>query len=200
MPDEYYQSSYTGQQIDNAIGRIINGELDKLVEGASTAAEAAQNILDGVNEAIASIPPGSTPIINDLTTGGVSMALSAEMGKLLGAHAQRHATGGVDPITPAMIGAVALNDKPFNYYFGNGDATSRDIPIGGTGNVCVIYDSTGQSMAICTPAGAIYKNSGSGMISYFDSSALRFSDGVLTVATANSALNYNGGAYFYQVL
>ena len=52
---------------------------------AEQAAEAAENALEGVREAIENIPEGTaTPIVNDLTTGGESMALSAEMGKVLG--------------------------------------------------------------------------------------------------------------------
>lgn len=52
---------------------------------AEQAAEAAESALEGVREAIENIPEGTaTPIVNDLTTGGASMALSAEMGKVLG--------------------------------------------------------------------------------------------------------------------
>lgn len=52
---------------------------------AEQAAEAAESALEGVREAIENIPEGTaTPIVNDLTTGGESMALSAEMGKVLG--------------------------------------------------------------------------------------------------------------------
>lgn len=84
MSDNYYQSGYSGAQIDEAIGRIINGEVNKLAANAANAASAAQSALKGVQTAIDNIPEGSTPIVNDLSTGGVSMALSAEMGKALG--------------------------------------------------------------------------------------------------------------------
>lgn len=50
---------------------------------SQTAAENATSVLDGIKDAINNIPEGDTPIINDLTTGGKSMALSAEMGKFL---------------------------------------------------------------------------------------------------------------------
>lgn len=83
MSEEYYQSGYTGSQIDHAIGRIVNGELDDLVSGAASAATAAQSALSGVQMAIKNIPEGSTPIVNDLATGGATMALSAEQGKVL---------------------------------------------------------------------------------------------------------------------
>lgn len=97
MPEEYYQSAHTGEQIDNAISRIVSGEFDKLAEDAvsagKTAANAAANAAGceagaqeawtGVQNAIKNIPPGSTPIVNDLTTGGANLALSAEQGKVL---------------------------------------------------------------------------------------------------------------------
>lgn len=51
---------------------------------AENAKTAAQSALTGVQNAIKNIPAGSTPIVNDLTTGGATSALSAEMGKVLG--------------------------------------------------------------------------------------------------------------------
>jgi len=50
---------------------------------AENAKNAAQSALSGVQTAIQNIPAGETPIVNDLTTGGATMALSAEMGKKL---------------------------------------------------------------------------------------------------------------------
>ena len=78
-----YQSVWEGKQIDDGLGRIINGELDKLAGQAATSAQYAQAAERGVKDALANIPEGETPIINDLTTGGARMALSAEMGKKL---------------------------------------------------------------------------------------------------------------------
>ncbi len=43
MAEEYYQSAYTGEQIDNAIGRIVNGEIDQLASSASASATEAAN-------------------------------------------------------------------------------------------------------------------------------------------------------------
>ena len=51
---------------------------------AENAKTAAQSALAGVQEALNNLPAGDTLIINDLTTGGASAALSAEMGKVLG--------------------------------------------------------------------------------------------------------------------
>lgn len=51
---------------------------------ATVCESSAREAWTGVQNAIKNIPAGSTPIIDDLTTGGASMALSAEMGKVLG--------------------------------------------------------------------------------------------------------------------
>lgn len=104
MAQEYYQSAYTGAQFDSAIGRIVSGEFDELARGAVeasgravesaeisktaeanavSASEASQNVYVNVQKAIDTIPSGSTIVINDLTTGGTTAALSAEQGKVL---------------------------------------------------------------------------------------------------------------------
>lgn len=62
----------------------ITGYVKPYADAAQAASEAAESALEGVREAIEAIPEGAaTPIVNDLTTGGTSMALSAEMGKKL---------------------------------------------------------------------------------------------------------------------
>lgn len=44
MAENYYKSVYTGQQIDNTLGRVINGEIDAAVNKASAfASEAKQH-------------------------------------------------------------------------------------------------------------------------------------------------------------
>ena len=50
---------------------------------ASASASAAQSAYKGVQTALNNLPEGDTLIINDLTTGGVKAALSAEQGKVL---------------------------------------------------------------------------------------------------------------------
>lgn len=69
---------------------FAEGAAERYVDSATNAAERAesarkdaQSALTGVQTAIKNIPAGSTPIVNDLTTGGVTLALSAEQGKKL---------------------------------------------------------------------------------------------------------------------
>ena len=81
-------------------GKVVKG----LVEPY---ANAAQSAYEGVKEALDNIPAGATVIVNDLTTGGTTAALSAEQGKVLGAHiSDKNNPHGV---TAAQVGAVALS-------------------------------------------------------------------------------------------
>lgn len=69
----------------NLRAALYKAYLQGFVDAASAASEEAAAALAGVKDAINNIPEGAaTPIVNDLTTGGASMALSAEMGKELG--------------------------------------------------------------------------------------------------------------------
>lgn len=95
--------SREGEDTDNA--KYYAGEAEKSAKNAKENASSAYDsavksqtsannaerseqesldILNGIREAINNIPPGSTPIVNDLLTGGISSALSAEQGRLLG--------------------------------------------------------------------------------------------------------------------
>ena len=143
MPETYYQSAHTGQQIDNAISRIASGEFDKLADDAVAAGASAQNAavsaqqaktsaesaLTGIQTAIKNIPAGATPIVNDLTTGGVTMALSAEQGKVL-----RQI---IAALTAADMGAVALDGS---------NAMTGNLLLEKAGGIStVLYDSTANS-------------------------------------------------------
>lgn len=69
----------------NLRGALYKAYLQGFADAAEAASEEAAAALAGVRDAINNIPDGAaTPIVNDLTTGGTSMALSAEMGKVLG--------------------------------------------------------------------------------------------------------------------
>lgn len=78
----------------------ITGYVKPYADTAQAASAAAESALEGVKEAIDNIPEGvATPIVNNLTTGGTSMALSAEMGKVLKSE--------LEGITSEDIGAIA---------------------------------------------------------------------------------------------
>lgn len=44
MEDNYYKSDYTGKEIDESIGRIVHGDIDRLAERAETAATKAESV------------------------------------------------------------------------------------------------------------------------------------------------------------
>ena len=82
---------------------------------AVSASTAAQNALTGVENALKKIPSGSTPIINDLTTGGTKAALSAEMGKKLSEQIKGY--------TFTSLSEIGLSDTNFQ------DAAQQLLPL-----------------------------------------------------------------------
>lgn len=78
------------QQSASAAAQSANSAAQNAAQTGSDAASAAQNASKtasdrkAIQSAIDNIPPGSVPVINNLTTGGAAAALSAEQGKLLG--------------------------------------------------------------------------------------------------------------------
>ena len=78
--------SVTGALFKSFAQAATKGYAESASKDAATAVgakDAAQSALHGVRDALDNLPEGDTLIINDLTTGGASAALSAEMGKTL---------------------------------------------------------------------------------------------------------------------
>ena len=86
-------------------------------------------------------------------------------------------------------------NKPSGSYTGNGSDTSRTISTGGIGEVCLVRSSVG--IAFLTPNGSIFANASSGVI-YTENAT--FSDGVITIKSANDIVNASGVTYHYKVL
>lgn len=83
------QAEQLQEQIDAVLGTIhqANESAESAAQSAESAEENAgksQQLYDGIKDAIDSLPQGSTLVINDMTTGGATAALSAEQGRLLG--------------------------------------------------------------------------------------------------------------------
>ena len=95
-------------------------------------------------------------------------------------------------------GFHTTNTKPKGTYVGNGSATSRDISVGGIGDVCVILSAYGPGFTIATRYGAILKNYNS--LSSLPTTQCHFTNGVLTITSTNGDLNANGTTYTYLVL
>ena len=154
--------------VDGALFKAFAREATKeLADSASAAAVsangakvAAQSALAGVQEALNNLPAGDTLIVNDLTTGGTSAALSAEMGKVLAYRSVKNLVGNSDFLTP-------VNQRGTNQYFENASGYCIDlwrkssnmlveVKAGGIGLTCSAEATTSNSIAQwltkdCTP-------------------------------------------------
>lgn len=99
--------------------------------------------------------------------------------------------------TPKSYKLYGEHNKPSGTYTGNGSATSRTVNVGGIGNALLITTNYGD-MAIVTKSGALIMKTGT--VSGLSSTSAKFVDGVLTLATTETALNANSRGYTYQVL
>ena len=110
-------------QVDKAASSAISAansarDSQNAAEGADNAKTAAQNALVGIENAIKNIPAGATLIVNDLTTGGTSAALSAEMGKTLGKRTANN-------LLHNWYFANCVNSRGFTKFFGTGYMIDR---------------------------------------------------------------------------
>lgn len=80
QPEDYVLDLPQEQLTDAEM--VIAKMMDTYATQAADTATAGA--LAGINNALSNLPEGDTLVINDLTTGGESVALSAEMGKTLG--------------------------------------------------------------------------------------------------------------------
>lgn len=94
------------------------------------------------------------------------------------------------------------HNKPTGTYKGNGSVDQRTISVGGTGNVLCIYGSA-SGMAIVTPVGCLMGSSAQPGCKFQSKSSgygAWFVNGILTIKTNDTALNYNSSDYTYYVL
>ena len=101
-------------------------------------------------------------------------------------------------VTAEQVGAVALADKPFSSYTGNGSATRRQVQIGGNGLLLLITSDVGT--ALVTNRGAICHNRMGTEVTGVVSWEVAFDNGILTITTANDLLNKSGQKYYYKVI
>ena len=88
------------------------------------------------------------------------------------------------------------HNKPTGSYSGTGSATARTIDTKGLGGAILVYSNSGWS-ALVGYYGAICFGGGNTSLQY---TAAKFQNGVLTLATTETALNRSGTTYYYQVL
>lgn len=92
--------------------------------------------------------------------------------------------------------------KPCGSYIGNSDATERKIIIGGLNRntPCLKINTTNNAFGFVFYNGAIMFHMAEGKVVFIPSTEVNFRNGILTLATASTYINYNAVTYHYQVL
>lgn len=126
MANEYYQSAYTGDQIDNTLGRIINGEFDNTAENAEIAARSAEIAKEAQagaekarDEAVGIVGGDYIPNGGGQVTGDYTLQGNVNM------------TGALQVDSPSQYGSLRTEGSMIAF-------TGRDgatIYVGGNGNV-----------------------------------------------------------------
>jgi hypothetical protein len=93
----------------------------------------------------------------------------------------------------AIYGA---HTKPWGSYTGNGSATVRQVNTTGNGYACIVHSANGTSIVMARGAIRV----GGGVFSWLPSGQAYFKNGILYIATTDSALNTSGTSYSYEVL
>ena len=93
----------------------------------------------------------------------------------------------------AIYGA---HTKPWGSYTGNGIATVRQVNTTGNGYACIVHSTNGTSIVMARGAIRV----GGGAFSWLPSSQVYFKNGILYIASTDSALNTSGTNYSYEVL
>ena len=93
----------------------------------------------------------------------------------------------------AIYGA---HTKPWGAYTGNGTATVRQVNTTGNGYACIVHSANGTSIVMARGAIRV----GGGVFSWLPSGQAYFKNGILYIATTDSALNTSGVSYSYEVL
>lgn len=86
--------------------------------------------------------------------------------------------------------------KPWGSYTGNGTATARQVNTTGNGYACIVHSANGTSIVFARGAMRI----AGGAFSWLPSGQAYFKNGILYIATTDSALNTSGTSYSYEVL
>ena len=93
----------------------------------------------------------------------------------------------------AIYGA---HTKPWGAYTGNGAATARQVNTTGNGYACIVHSASGTCIVMARGAIRV----ASSVFSWLPSAQAYFKNGILYIATTDSALNTSGTSYSYEVL
>lgn len=86
--------------------------------------------------------------------------------------------------------------KPWGSYTGNGVETARQVNTSGNGYACIVHSANGTCIAMARGTMRI----AGGVFSWLPSGLAYFKNGILYIATTDSALNTSGTSYSYEVI
>ena len=98
--------------------------------------------------------------------------------------------------TSSRYAVYGAHTKPWGSYTGNGSATVRQVNTTGNGYACIVHSASGTSIVMARGVIRV----GGGAFSWLPSSQAYFKNGILYIATTDSALNTSGTSYSYEVL
>lgn len=88
------------------------------------------------------------------------------------------------------------HNKTWGTYTGNGATAVRQVNTGGNGFACIVRSGNGTSIVF----GSGVMRAAGGAFTWLPSGQSYFKNGILYIATADSALNTSGTTYTYEVL
>ena len=86
--------------------------------------------------------------------------------------------------------------KPWGSYTGNGVATARQVNTSGNGYACIVHSANGTCIVMARGTMRV----AGGAFSWLPSGQAYFKNGILYIATTDSALNASGTSYSYEVI
>ena len=98
--------------------------------------------------------------------------------------------------TSTRYAIYGAHTKPWGAYTGNGTATVRQVNTTGNGYACIVHSANGTCIVMARGAIRV----GGGVFSWLPSGQAYFKNGILYIATTDSALNTSGTSYSYEVL
>ena len=98
--------------------------------------------------------------------------------------------------TSSRYAIYGAHTKPWGSYTGNGTATVRQVNTTGNGYACIVHSASGTCIVMARGTMRV----GGGAFSWLPSGQAYFKNGILYIATTDSALNTSGASYSYEVL
>lgn len=98
--------------------------------------------------------------------------------------------------TSSRYAIYGAHTKPWGSYTGNGAATARQVNTAGNGYACIVHSANGTSIVMARGAIRVV----GGVFSWLASAQVYFKNGILYIATTDSALNTSGTSYSYEVI